>query len=106
MIQFFQQHFPVLPDELSKLFQQIWVFTVFLQDNGRNSRFLNTRNAILSTTSSVFISSAYIITIWYFHVHVLEHALIFLGLKRSIFSAELAMKIQCFRPEKISAKKR
>ena len=45
-------------------------FAIILRKNGRNLHYLNTKNAILMTTSSVFITSDNVITIWYSHLHV------------------------------------
>ena len=50
---------------------KIWTFAVILHNFGGNLRFLNTKNAVLMTTASVFITSEYVITIWYSHLIVL-----------------------------------
>ena len=64
-----------------------------LRNIGEKLLFLNTRNAILMTTSSVFITFDYVIIIWYSHLHVLISELI---------QSKSALKTQCFRVKKIS----
>ena len=62
--------------------------------------FLKTQERILTTTSSVFIISDYVITIWYSHLHVLISELI--QSKSALFSAENPM----FGSWKISSEQR
>ena len=63
--------------------------------------FFNTRNAILMTTSRVFITE-YVITIWYSLLHVIISELI---QSKSALNHRLcsALKTQCFRAKKFSA---
>ena len=55
--------------------------------------FVNTKNAILMTSLCVFITSEYVITFWYCHLHVLISELI---------QSKSALKTLCFRIKKIS----
>ena len=60
--------------------------------------FFNTRNAILMTTSCIFVTSDYVITIWYSHLHVSISELIQSKSALDRHSSEL--KTQCFRAKK------
>ena len=80
-----------------KIISKKIAFAFFLQNLGEIYNFFSTRNAILMTTSCVFITSEYVITFWYSHLHVLNQSWFRVNQRYS------ALKTQCFRAKRISA---
>ena len=75
MVRFFESIFPFSQINFQGYFRKLSFCWSFTEYSGMFT-FLNTRNAILMTTSSVFITSDYVITIWYSYLHVLMSEII------------------------------
>ena len=100
MVQIFKSIFPFNGMNVQDYFKNL-SFCCYSTKYWRNLHFLNARNDIAITTSCVFITSDYVITVWYFPLDVLISELI--QSESALNQLCSALKTQCFWAKKISA---